>query len=230
MSLYRVILFFLINISFSAVASVWVLPDKGNTIGEIKQVTSQAHETLAEVGIRFNTGYDEMLKANPRIDPNRSLSSGTMVTIPSRYVLPAVSRRGIVINLAQYRLYYYPPDDNVVITMPVGIGRDGWNTPTGQTKVIAKERDPIWHPTAKLQDEAAKHGMPIPNAFPGGEGNPLGRHVLRLGWPTYLIHGTNRQDGVGTKVSAGCIRMSPEDIEMLYDLVKVGTPVTIINK
>ncbi|CDZ78240.1 putative L,D-transpeptidase YnhG precursor [Legionella massiliensis] len=207
----------------------FVLPTKGDLVGELQYANPEIGETLSDVGIRYDIGYDEMVRANPRVDPERPLSTEVRLLIPSRFILPAAPRKGLVINLAEYRLYYYPPDDNVVITMPVGIGREGWTTPIGLTKVIAKQRDPVWRPTDNVMAAAEKKGMPIPNAFPPGEGNPLGRHILRLGWSTYLIHGTNRRDGVGTRISAGCIRMMPEDIEYLYDLVAVGTPVRVVN-
>lgn len=211
-------------------ATTYVIPASGDIVGDIQYAAPEPGETLSDVGIRYDVGYFEMLRANPQVDPLRPLGLGTRLLIPSQYVLPPGPREGIVINLAEYRLYYYPPGDNVVITMPVGIGREGWHTPTGKTKVTRKERDPVWHPTANVRAEAAKNGTPIPSEFPAGEGNPLGRHVLRLGWPTYLIHGTNRRDGVGSRVSAGCIRMMPEDIEQLFERVNVGTPVTVMNE
>lgn len=211
-------------------ATTLVLPTEGDLVGELQYSRSEVGETLSDVGIRYDIGYYEMVRANPRVDPTRPLSPDTRVVIPSQFILPQVPRVGLVINLAEYRLYYYPANDNVVITMPVGIGREGWTTPIGTSKVTKKERDPIWRPTANVRAEAAKNGTPIPNSFPPGEGNPLGRHILRLGWPTYLIHGTNRRDGVGSRVSAGCVRMMPEDIEYLFDLVSVGTPVRVINE
>lgn len=211
-------------------SSVFVLPANGNVIGEIQYANVQAGETLSDVGIRYDVGYYEMVAANPLVDPIRRLPPATKLIIPSEYVLPSGPRQGLVINLAEYRLYYFPPNDNTVVTLPVGIGREGWNTPIGLTKITAKERDPIWRPTANVRAEAAKNGTPIPNEFPPGEGNPLGRHVMRLGWPTYLIHGTNRRDGVGARVSAGCIRMMPEDIEVLYEQVPVGTTVRVVDE
>ncbi|MDI9819435.1 MULTISPECIES: L,D-transpeptidase family protein [unclassified Legionella] len=211
-------------------ATTYVLPAQGDVVGEIQYTNAEIGETLAEVGMRYNIGYYEIARANPQVDPSRPLSPHTRLVIPSQFILPAVPRQGLVINLAEYRLYYFPPHDNVVITMPVGIGREGWTTPLGVTKVTSKERDPVWRPTPNVRAEAAKNGTPIPHEFPPGEGNPLGRHILRLGWPTYLIHGTNRHNGVGARVSAGCIRMMPEDIEHLFGLVNVGTAVRVINE
>jgi L,D-transpeptidase ErfK/SrfK len=219
---------------FTFITKVWsltlVLPEQGDIVGEFQYASPEIGETLSEVGIRYDIGYYEMLRANPKVDTTRPLAPNMRLLIPSQFILPKAPRKGLVINLAEYRLYYYPPNDNVVITVPVGIGREGWTTPIGLTQVTSKERDPVWRPTSKLRKAAAKNGNPIPEAFPPGEANPLGRHIFRLGWPTYLIHGTNRRDGVGARVSAGCIRLMPEDIEYLYDLVAVGTSVRVLNE
>ncbi|MBL7478852.1 L,D-transpeptidase family protein [Legionella bononiensis] len=215
------------NYSYS---DTFVLPAAGDVVGEIQYTYSKIDESIDEVGRRFNVGYYQMVRANPLADPVHSLPEHTRLIIPSQYILPDVPRRGIVINLAEYRLYYFPDDENVVITFPVGIGKEGWNTPLGLTKVTSKVVNPIWRPTAKVRAAAEEIGAPLPEVFPAGADNPLGKHVLRLGWPTFLIHGTNRADGVGARVSAGCIRMLPGDIEHLYDLVTIGTPVRVINE
>lgn len=228
--LIRIVAILLLIQSVWCQGATWVLSDNSDLIGKLHYATSQAGEALSDIGVRYNVGYEEIVKANPRLDPLRMLPAKTQVLIPSQYILPSGLRRGLVINLAEFRLYYYVPNENIVITMPVAIGREGWTTPLGVTKVVAKERNPRWRPTANVRAEAARHGTPIPDEFPPGEGNPLGRHVLRLGWPTYLIHGTDRRDIVGSRVSAGCIRMMPEDIETLFDSVPVGTLVRVVNE
>jgi len=224
---YFLFLLLVYKLSF---ATTFVVPADGDVVGEIQYAYAQTGESIGEVGLRYDVGYNEMVRANPNVNPAMALPPHARLLIPSQYILPNVARAGIVINLAEYRLYYFPPNDNVVITQPVGIGRKGWNTPVGITRVIAKQRDPVWRPSAKLRAEAEKNGLLLPEVFPANSGNPLGRHSLRLGWPTYLIHGTNKTDGVGMRVSAGCIRMLPEDIEYLYELVKVGTAVRVINQ
>lgn len=206
------------------------MPPEGDVVGEVEYAHPQAGETLAEVGVRYDMGYYEMVNANPGIDPRRPLAPNMRVLIPSQFILPAALHQGVIINLAEYRLYFFPENDNVVVTYPVGIGHKGWSTPLGLTKVVGKQANPTWRPTAKLIAEASKNGVAIPEEFPPGPGNPLGKHVLRLGWPTYLIHGTNRTDGIGERVSAGCIRMLPNDIEYLFELVTVGTPVRVVNE
>lgn len=207
-----------------------VIPPEGDVVGEIEYTHPEEGETLAEVGIRFDMGYYAMVNANPHVDPNRPLSAQVRLLIPSQFILPQAPRHGVVINLAEYRLYFFPENDNVVITYPVGIGRKGWSTPVGITKITTMQRNPTWRPTATVIADAAEKGVQMPDVFPSGPSNPLGKHALSLGWPTYLIHGTNRTDGIGERVSAGCIRMLPEDIEYLFGFVKIGTPVRVVNE
>lgn len=220
----------LLLLSSISYATIFVLPESGDLVGEIQYAKSGIGETIDEVGRRYSMGYYEMVRANPRADARHQLVPGTPLIIPSQFILPNVPHKGIVINLAEYRLYYFPPDENILITFPVGIGREGWKTPIGVTKITAKVANPIWRPTANVLAAAEQMGAPIPEYFPAGPNNPLGKHVLRLGWPTFLIHGTNRFDGVGARVSAGCIRMLPGDIEQLFSVVAVGTPVRVINE
>lgn len=211
-------------------ATTFVLPQKGNTVGKNQHSYSKINETMDEVGRRFNVGYYEMVRANPHTDAVHTLPAHTPLLIPTQFTLPKVPWQGIIVNLAEYRLYYFPKNDNVVITFPVGIGKKGWDTPLGTTKVTAKVAHPEWRPTPSVRAAAKKIGAPLPSYFPPGPNNPLGMYVLRLGWPTFLIHGTNRLDGVGARVSAGCIRLLPSDIEELFELVPIGTSVTIINQ
>lgn len=224
------ILFFLqALIAFSTNATTLVLPPTGDVVGDVQYTLSEVNETIDEVGRRFDVGYNEIVRANPQINSSRSIINSRLV-IPGQYILPDGPRKGIVINLAEYRLYYFPQNENVVITFPVGIGRSGWNTPLGVTKVVAKVANPKWRPTGNLRAEAEKNGDFLPDEFPSGPYNPLGQYALRLGWPTYLIHGTNKLDGIGMRVSAGCIRMFPDDIEYLYRMVPIGTSVRVINQ
>ncbi|NKB46913.1 MAG: L,D-transpeptidase family protein [Legionellales bacterium] len=208
------------------------LPPSGNDIvGEVKVVKTKPGDTLSDVARRYGVGIEEIREANPGVSRRSRIAGGRKIVIPSRFILPSGPRKGIVINLAEQRLYYFPTGQNIVITEPVGIGREGqWRTPTGTTQVTGKAKNPAWRPTANVRAEAARNGTPIPEYFPPGPDNPLGRHVLRLGWATYLIHGTNRPEGVGSRVSAGCIRMYPEDIAALYAMVPVGTPVRVVSE
>ncbi|KTD60254.1 putative ErfK/YbiS/YcfS/YnhG family protein precursor [Legionella sainthelensi] len=226
------ILFFLqiVGLFVIAHATTLVLPATGDVVGEPQYVLSEGLESIDEIGKRFDVGYHELVRANPHIDPSRTIAANSRVIVPSQYILPHVPRKGIVINLAEYRLYYFPENENVVLTFPIGIGRKGWKTPLGMTKIVAKVANPKWRPTKNLRAEAEKNGDFLPEELPSGPYNPLGQYALRLGWPTFLIHGTNRRDGIGSRVSAGCIRMYPDDIELLFRSVPVGTQVRIINQ
>jgi L,D-transpeptidase ErfK/SrfK len=202
------------------------------------QVTNAYHEdTFADIARRFNVGYQELVRANPGIDPWLP-GAGTPIVLPTEFVLPDAPREGLVLNLAAMRLYYYPkrpkdaPKDAPaeVYTHPIGIGKVGWATPEGSTKVVAHVKDPVWTPPLSVRKEHEKEGDILPDKVPPGPENPLGRHMMRLGWPSYLVHGTNKPPAVGMRASAGCIRLYPEDISRIYDLVPDGTKVTVVNQ
>jgi L,D-transpeptidase ErfK/SrfK len=208
-------------------------PDDVDIVGELRTVVVEAGETLLDIGRRHGVGYEEMQRANSGVsmwtpDP------GTAVTIPTRHILPSVARKGLVLNVAEMRLYYYPPaqpgQPRMVETYPVSIGRMDWRTPIGQTSVTAKQKNPSWYPPQSVKQEARAEGLTVPDVVPPGPDNPLGTRVLRLGMPAYLIHGTNNPWGVGMRVTHGCVRMYPEDIESLFERVPVNTPVQIINE
>ncbi|MFQ5643299.1 MAG: L,D-transpeptidase family protein [Thiogranum sp.] len=224
-------------------AALWASPTAGKTfplppvdidlIGQATVVKAKYEDTLLDIARRFDIGQDEIVLANTQVD--RWLpGEGTEVVIPSRYILPRAERSGIVLNVPEMRMYYFPPAEAGVTasveTYPVSIGRMNWTTPLGTTKVVAKTRDPGWRPPESIRAEAAEKGTPLPDYIPPGPDNPLGRYALRLGIPGYLIHSTNRPFGVGMRVTHGCVRMYPEDIEGLFPDVPVGTPVQIVNQ
>lgn len=203
-------------------------------VGRVQATVARHEDTLPDIARRFNVGYEEIVRANPGVDPWLP-GEGTRVTLPTQYVLPDAPREGIVINLASMRLFYYlprkDPDSPLeVITHPIGIGKVGWSTPEGRTKIVSRVKDPSWTPPASVRKEHAENGDPLPAKVPPGPDNPLGRHMMRLDWPSYLMHGTNKPYGVGMRVSHGCIRLYPEDIEDLFDIVTVGTGVTVVNQ
>lgn len=204
-----------------------------DVVGQLQVVTIGEFDTLSDVARRFNVGFDEIVRANPGVDPWLP-GVGREVVVPTRFILPAAERKGIVINLAAMRLYYFAPakpgEAQVVYTHPIGIGKVGWSTPEGKTTVVSKEKDPVWRPTAAIRKEHAEMGDPLPAVVPAGPDNPLGRHKLTLGWATYLIHGTNKPYGVGMRTSHGCIRLYPEDIAVLFDMVGRNTPVQVVNQ
>ena len=182
-------------------------------------------DTFLDIARYFDIGYVELRAANPDIDP-WAPTPGAEVMIPRFQLLPRARQAGIVVNLAKMRLYYFRYPGKEPITHPIGIGQEGLATPTGQTKVVRKAVGPSWYPTPRMRE--AKPWLP--QRIPTGAANPLGTHALYLGWPTFLIHGSNKPWGIGRRVSSGCMRMYPEDIVSLFDQVPTGTPVTIVDQ
>jgi L,D-transpeptidase ErfK/SrfK len=217
-----------------AQAEVFPLPPKGiDIVGKIRVVQASHDDTLLDIARRHGIGQDEIVAANPTVD--RWLpGEGTAVVLPTRHILPDAPREGIVVNLPEMRLYYYPKpgpaETPTVITHPVSVGRMDWATPLGLARIVRKQKDPAWHPPASIRAEAEAAGSPLPKRVPPGPDNPLGQHALRLNLPGYLIHGTNRPYGVGMRVTHGCMRMYPEDIESLFSRVEVNTPVRLVNQ
>lgn len=206
------------------------IPERGDVIGErYTVVVENPDETLIDIARRHNIGYEEIRMANPDV----SLwvpGLGTEVVIPSQYLLPPAPREGVVVNLSELRLYYYPANNpGIVETYPVSVGREEFATPVGITRTTIKVKDPAWAPPASMRREAAARGEPAPAIVPPGPDNPLGEHAILLAMPSYLIHGTNRPDGVGMRASRGCIRMYPEDIASLYDRLPSGTQVNLMD-
>jgi len=203
--------------------------DKDNTvIGVNKTYSIKNDESLIEIARKFGLGYNEIVNANPNLDP---FVPGTNmpVKIPSSWVLPdAASYRGIVINLSEMRLYYFftKLGSTLVRTFPIGIGSEGTDTPEGNFRVIEKKEKPSWNVPKSIREKNPK----LPKVVPPGPNNPLGSHALRLSSPGILIHGTNRPYGVGRRVSHGCIRLYPEDIPKLFCLSPNGARVAIVRQ
>jgi L,D-transpeptidase ErfK/SrfK len=194
-------------------------------VGRISIHFVSAGETLLDIARDNGLGILEVMAANPGVDPWIP-REGTLILLPKFRILPDAPERGIVINLAERRLYFFGDSESEVRSWPIGIGRLGFTTPLGQTKVVKKTIDPIWYPTTETRAEDPS----LPTAVPPGPENPFGRFALYLGWPQYAIHGTNRPWGIGRRVSRGCIRLYPEDIEMLFRLAEVGTKVTVVDQ
>ena len=205
---------------------------RDRVVGEVRYTTVGRGETLLDIARAFDLGHDQIIAANPHL--NRWVPPvGAEVLLPSQYVLPPGERRGIVLNLAELRMYYFEPNNRFVHTFPVSIGDVDWRTPQGTTRIIGKEVNPAWYPPKSIQREHLEEGDELPTLIPGGApDNPLGTLALKLAIPSYLIHGTDarRSYGIGMRVSHGCIRLYPEDIEILFNLVRVGTPVRIIDE
>jgi L,D-transpeptidase ErfK/SrfK len=211
-------------------AASYRLPEGGeDVIGASISLTLAYEDTFAGVAQQFGVGYQELVDANPGVDPWLP-GDGARIVMPTAYVLPSAPREGIVINVAEYRLYYYPPDRGSVITFPVGVGRMDFPTPLISTKVVTRIENPSWTPTDAARREHAEMGDPLPHVVPPGPDNPLGHLAIQLSAPGYFIHGTNKPFGVGQGVSHGCVRLYPGHIETLSELVPNGTPVYIVNE
>lgn len=205
------------------------LPEEGDVVGEVHEITTKASDTLSDIARFYDLGYNEITSANPQVNPWLP-GEGTPVVIPSRFILPPGPREGIVINLAELRLYYYPAGGKEVVTHPLGIGREGWSTPVGLATVRKKRKYPAWYPPKSIIEEYAARGETLSTVVPHGPENPLGDYAIYLTMYGYLLHGTDKPYGVGMRVSHGCIRLYPEDIEQLFQKIEMGTRVKIINQ
>ena len=224
----------LLGLSSAAAAASFILPPEGtDLVGVPSWVHARHEDTLMDVARDYSVGYTELKRANPQVDTWLP-GAGTRVMLPTRYILPPGSRDGIVINLPEYRLYYFPKPKKgerpQVVTYPISIGKMDWNTPIGRHRIISKVKNPTWHPPESIRRDQAKQGITLPRVVPPGPDNPLGAYAMRLNLTSYLIHGTNDPDGVGRRVTAGCIRMFPEHIENFFPTVDVGTSVQIISE
>jgi L,D-transpeptidase ErfK/SrfK len=211
-------------------AASYSMPAAGNdVIGAVTTLTLKYEDTLAAIAESYGIGYRELVDANPEVDPWLP-GEGTVIKLPTAYVLPTAPREGVVINIAEYRLYYFTPDKQRVITFPVGIGRADFPTPQARTRVVTRIENPSWTPTDAARREHAEMGDPLPRVVPPGPQNPLGHLAIQLELPGYFIHGTNKPFGVGQMVSHGCIRLYPNHIETLVPYAEKGTSVAIINE
>ncbi|HEY1095849.1 MAG TPA: L,D-transpeptidase family protein [Alphaproteobacteria bacterium] len=195
-------------------------------IGEARTIITKYEDTLPAIAEREQVGYAELLAANPTVDPLMP-GAGTKVILPSQKLLPNTVHQGLVLNVGELRLYYFPPNGGEVKTFPIGIGREGLNTPMGNTTVTRKMANPPWRPTPRMLLENPE----LEQTMIGGDPeNPLGKYALYMGWPSYLIHGTSKPKAVGRRASSGCIRMYAPHIEWLYKNVPVGTKITSVNQ
>lgn len=217
-------------------ADTYVLPPEGESlVGEPAETLAGHEDTLLDLARRHSLGYEEIVNANPGVDPWLP-GQGTRIRLPKQRVLPDAPREGIVINLPEHRLYYYPVpkpgEPRTVVSFPVSIGKMDWNTPLGTTRIAMKIRNPTWTPPESVRQEHLKNGEVLPKVVPAGPDNPLGLFAMRLAIPggAYMIHGTNKPAGVGMQVTHGCMRLYPEDIELLFGMVSEGTPVRIVNQ
>jgi L,D-transpeptidase ErfK/SrfK len=217
-------------------ATTYTLSKADDTVvGEDQTVITVYEDTLYDLARAYSLGSEELIRVNPKVDPWLP-GAGKMLVVPGRHILPPGPHEGIVVNLPEHRLYYFPKPKRggpiEVITYPVSIGKMDWRTPLGVTHVIQKQKDPTWYPPESVRKEHAEAGDPLPARVGPGPDNPLGAYAMRLaaGNGTYLIHGTNNPIAVGLAVTHGCIRMYPDDVAALFPMIPVGTPVRLINE
>jgi L,D-transpeptidase ErfK/SrfK len=222
-------------LSGPVLATVYELPENGSAVfGSDERIKSTYQDTLLDIARRYSLGYEEIIRANPGVDMWLP-GEGTDILLPGKRILPPGPREGVVVNLPEHRLYYFPTpkkgEKPVVITYPVSIGKMDWSTPLGETHVISKQKHPSWYPPESVRKEHLANGDPLPKVVPAGPDNPLGDYAMRLavGGGSYMLHGTNNPMAVGMAITHGCIRMYPEDVAALFPLVPVGTKVWLIN-
>ena len=204
-----------------------------DVVGVVQVVTAGKEDTLTDIARRFNVGYEEIQRANPKVDPWLP-GEGREIIVPTQFILPDAPRTGLVINIPAMRIFYFPPtkhgEPQVVLTHPIGIGKVGWRTPEGVTKIVRRQKDPTWRVPVSVRKEHHENGEDLDPVIGPGPDNPLGKYAFYLQWPSYLIHGTNKPAGVGLRSSHGCIRLYPEDIEQFFNMVPIGTQVRVVNQ
>ena len=228
------VLVFLFGWALNANANTYILPPQDQyMVGQIKELTIDSNTTLSDEARTYNVGFNEIRLANSGIDPWLPQNNST-IRLPTQHLLPDTERKGIVLNVPEMRLYYFPKSTNnqipVVITHPISIGRGDWETPLGKARIINKKQNPDWRPPESIRKEHLAEGDFLPEIVPAGPDNPLGDYALRLNIPGYLIHGTNKPYGIGMRVTHGCVRMYPEDIAEIFDSVEINTPVNIVHQ
>ena len=219
-------------VGFSSVhATEYSLPQgKARLIGKELYHTVVKGDYFQQIAEDYNVGFLALMAANPNADPFLP-AVNSQVTIPKAMLIPPVKRVGILINLAELRLYYFSPNENTVHVFPVGIGRQGLSTPVATSYISEKRKDPQWRPTKDMKTRYfVEHGKQLADVIPAGPDNPFGKYALRLGTSEYLIHGSNKRFGIGMRASSGCIRMYDDDIKWLFDNIPLNTHVRIINE
>nr|WP_294863820.1 L,D-transpeptidase family protein [uncultured Pseudogulbenkiania sp.] len=217
-----------------AAAATFTLPTDGSTVvGQVLVVEPTGNNTLPDIARHYDIGYEEIARANPE---QSVWTPHGAVVVPRQFILPPKPWQGVVLNIPQRRLYYFPATakgqpPQQVITYPISIAREGWSTPLGATRIKAKFKDPAWFVPKSIRDEHLREdGVELPEYFPPGPDNPMGMLAMQTGFPGIFIHATNRPWGVGLRTSHGCLHLYPEDAAQIFPQMKVGTPVRVIDE
>jgi len=183
-------------------------------IGKSQEYQRKGRESIFAIARRYGVSASAIHNAS-----EGDLAAGDeRLLIPAEHIAPLPAFSGIVVNLPERNLYFYH-DGWPVKCFPVAIGRQGWETPTGDAVIANKRKNPTWFPPKWAVEE---------EPVPPGPHNPLGDRWMGLSLPGYGIHATNAPGSVGRYVSHGCMRMYPEHAHELYGLAPVGTPVKIV--
>jgi L,D-transpeptidase ErfK/SrfK len=213
-----------------AFATAYKIPPASEAlIGDIKYNTIGANDTVVTLAQRYDIGFNAIENANPDTDMSKAFTLGAPVKIPTQHLLPNQTRKGIVINLPEMRMYYFVDGTDEVYTYPIGIGKIGKTIPIRNTEITRKKEDPSWIPPQDIREFNLKQGIVLPRVMPPGPDNPLGPYAIYMGIPTYLIHSTIFPESVGKRASFGCIRMFESDIKDFFPSIKGGIPVVIVN-
>ena len=222
-------LLFLLGTSHAFAATYQVPSEHESLIGQIQQGSTKEGDSVRTVTKQYNLGYNAIENANPQLDLSRGFVTGAFIQIPTQHLLPNLPRKGIVINLPEMRMYYFPAGTNQVLTFPIGIGKIGKTIPITLTSVARKARDPIWIPPQDIREFNLKQGVVLPRIMPAGPDNPLGPYAIYTRIPTYLMHSTPYTESIGKRASFGCIRMYESDIQEFFPSIKPNIPIAIIN-
>ena len=220
----------LLLVSTQTMALTYLIPATNQAlIGELQYGSAQPNDTVVTMAERYDVGFNEMENANPHLNMVQGFGTGTVLKIPSQHLLPEQGRKGIVVNLPEMRMYYYPEGTNEVRTYPIGIGKIGKTIPIAKTTITRKTMNPTWIPTPSIREFNLEQGVILPRIMPPGPDNPLGKYGIYMGIPTYLIHSTIFPESIGRRASFGCVRMYESDIKEFFPAMKKGIPVIIIN-
>jgi L,D-transpeptidase ErfK/SrfK len=217
-------------LSSTLFASNYVKPNPGDSIiGDIRFIPAMKGDSPSSIAQRYSLGTNAIVAANPGISEDSRFANGTYVKVPTQFLLPSLPHQGIIINLPEMRMYYFPKDSDSVMTFPIGIGKIGKTIPITNTAITRKVVNPVWIPTKSIREFNEQQGIELPYAMPPGPDNPLGPYAIYMKVPTYLIHSTIFPESIGRRASFGCIRMNEGDIKQFFPLVTPGTPVAIID-
>jgi L,D-transpeptidase ErfK/SrfK len=221
---------FFLFYSYHAFAATYSLPNANEAlVGQVQNTVTNQGDNVVSIAKQFDLGYNAIESANPQLQMEGDFPAGSNVQIPTQHLLPNLPRKGIVINLPEMRMYYFPKGSGEVLTYPIGIGKIGKTIPITLTSVARKTKDPIWMPPEDIREFNLKQGVVLPRIMPAGPDNPLGPFAIYTRIPTYLMHSTPFPESIGKRASFGCIRMYESDIQNFFPSINSGIPIAIIN-